>query len=216
MWAVHKRLTAIFLSLVVGLTTCNREQNHVAPKSELNAAEYEAFSAYVAGKFTAKKQAGQDTPKVLIILDTTASGDDDLMPDENGRAIPWEKTAESLRKKSPSLQKQTIDAFRKANAQQASLRPSFRLPVDYELVDATQLDSIFKNNREGWLTYYRRFPGAQGVLTLSRAGFSGDGTQALFYWSNRCGGLCGAGMYVVLEKSNGRWVTAKEIQMWMS
>jgi hypothetical protein len=84
MWAVHKRLTAILLSLVVGLTTCNRGQNHVAPKSELNAAEYEAFSAYVAGKFTAKKQAGQDTPKILIILDTTASGDDDLMPDENG------------------------------------------------------------------------------------------------------------------------------------
>jgi len=216
MWAVHKRLTAILLSLVVGLTTCNRGKSHVAPKGELSAAEYEVFSAYIAGKFTAKKQIGEDTAKIVIIFDTTESGDDDLLRDENGRPIPWEKTAESLRKNSPSLQQVTINAFRKANAQQASLRRSFRLPIDYELVGSTQLDSIFKNNGDGWLIYYRRFPGAQGILTFSRGGFRADGTQALFYWSNRCEGLCGTGMYVVLEKRNDRWVIAKEIEMWVS
>jgi len=60
------------------------------------------------------------------------------------------------------------------------------------------------------------FRGAQGILTFSRVGFRADGTQALFYWSNRCEGLCDTGMYVVLEKRNDRWLIAKEIEMWIS
>lgn len=43
-------------------------------------------------------------------------------------------------------------------------------------------------------------------------GFRADGTQALFYIGNRCGVLCGAGWYVVMEKREGRWVILKEIE----
>jgi len=31
-----------------------------------------------------------------------------------------------------------------------------------------------------------------------------------------CGGLCGSGMYVVMERRDGRWVITKEIEMWIS
>ena len=47
-------------------------------------------------------------------------------------------------------------------------------------------------------------------------GFNADGTQALFYISNRCGGLCGRGSYVVMEKRDDHWVIEKEIEMWVS
>lgn len=216
---MHKRLTIILLLLVVGLTTCNRGRSPVALGDELSAAEYGMFSAYIAGKFTGtegKRQVGKDIAKTVIIFDTTQSGDDDPLGGENGRPIPWEKTAGSLRKNAPALQQATIDAFREANVQQASLRRSFHLPIDYELVDSTQLESIVKKNGGGWPAYYRRFPGSQGILTFSRAGFGADGTQALFYLSNRCGALCGTGEYVVMEKRNGRWVIGKEIEMWIS
>jgi hypothetical protein len=124
--------------------------------------------------------------------------------------------AEILHKDSPALQQTTLDAFQQANTQQASLRRSFRLPIEYELVNSAQLESIFKNHGDGWLIFYRRFPGAQGVLTFSRAGFSADGTQALFYWSNSCGGLCGGSMFVVLEKRGGRWEIAQELEKRLS
>jgi hypothetical protein len=179
--------------------------------------EYEVLSVYIDRVFTdgeGKRQVSKDIVKI-VIFDSTNSGDNDLLRDGNGQPIPWEKTAESLRMKAPTLQQTTIDAFRKANAQQASLRRSFHPVIDYELVDSTQLESIFKNG-DGWSVYARRFPGSPGITTFSRVGFSADGTQALFYLSNRCGGLCGTGRYVVMEKQNGGWVIGKEVEMWIS
>ena len=81
-------------------------------------------------------------------------------------------------------------------------------------MDSSQLDSIFKNG--DWLAYYKRFPGSPGILTFSRVGFSEDGAQALFYVADRCGGLCGGGFYVVMQKRSGHWLIEKEIEMWIS
>jgi hypothetical protein len=67
-----------------------------------------------------------------------------------------------------------------------------------------------------WGEYYRRLPGSQGVLTLSRVGLHAERTQALFYSSSRGGGLSRAGSYVVIEKRGSDWVISKEIEMLVS
>jgi hypothetical protein len=102
------------------------------------------------------------------------------------------------------------------NAQQASLRRSLHPSIDYELVTSAQLEPIFCYHCGFWPAYYKRFPGSQGLLTFSGVGFSADGTQAFFYFSNRCEGLCGTGDYVIMEKRDGRWVIQKEINTWVS
>lgn len=116
----------------------------------------------------------------------------------------------------PPLKRTTIDAFREVNKKQASLRRSFHLGVDYELVDSTQLEPFFKRGGGDWPAFYKRFPSSSGIVRFSRIGFSEDGMQALFYLNNHCGGLCGTGMYVVMEKRNGRWAIEREIEMWIS
>jgi hypothetical protein len=88
-------------------------------------------------------------------------------------------------------------------------------PTDCELVDSAQLDS-FKNNGGWWPAYYKQYPRSQRILAFSRVGFSADGTQGFFYLSNRCGDLCGGGWYVVMEKRNGTWAMAREIENWVS
>ena len=102
------------------------------------------------------------------------------------------------------------------STQEASFRRSFNSPVDYEVVNSAQLDSFFKKGGGSWPAYYKQYPGSQGVLEFSRVGFNADGTQALFYYGNTCGGLCGGGGYVVMKKRSGRWVIGKEIEMWVS
>jgi hypothetical protein len=137
--------------------------------------------------------------------------------DGNGQPIPWADTAKSLLKKAPALQQTTIDAFREAGSKQAFLRRrSLHPSIDCELVTPAQLEPIFCKHCGFWPAYYKQFPGSQGILTFSRVGFSADGTQALFYLSNRCGDLCGTGMYVLMENRNGRWTIEKEIEMWIS
>lgn len=212
---MRKTLAIAFLSLAVGLSGCNRGNKPVAPASDLTPDEYNLFSAYVT-ELQGGKNKGRDGKQVakLIAVNMTLSGDDDLLPDENGHPVPWDKTAESLRKKAPALQQTTIDSFRAANFQQAFIHHSFRFPIDYELVDSAQLNSMFKKNGGGWNAYYKQY--GSGMVTWSRVGFNADGTQALFYESYRCGGLCGTGRYMVMEKTSGGWVIGANIVVWVS
>lgn len=90
----------------------------MAPASDLTGDEYNLFSAYVTDLQGGKDKAS-DSKQVakIIVLNMTQSGDDDLLPDENGHPVPWENTAESLRERAPVLQQATINSFRKANFQ---------------------------------------------------------------------------------------------------
>jgi hypothetical protein len=97
---------------------------------------------------------------------------------------------------------------------QRATRRSFGSPIEYELVDSNQLESIFKKG--DWPAFYKQYSGASGILTWSRVGFSAEGTQALFYVSHRCGGLCGGGRYILMEKQARRWVIGTEIVVWVS
>ncbi len=215
--AVRNTLAIVVLSIVVGLSGCNRAHKPIAPAADLTPDEYNVFSGYVADTFSRRDKDGDSKqPAKLICLNTTQSGDDDLLPDENGHPVPWEKTAESLRQKAPALKQATIDSFRKANFQQASVHRSIRSPIDYELVTPAQLEPIFCKHCGFWPEYYKRFPGASGIVTWSRVGFNSDGTQALFYESYRCGDLCGTGRYMVMEKKNGSWMIGADIVVWVS
>jgi len=213
---MHKTLAIVLLSLVA-LRTCNGADRPLAPAADLNPNEYHVFSQYLADTFSGRDQERDNQPPAkLIFCNITKSGDNDLLPDENGHPVPWEKTAESMRKKAPALQQATIDSFRKANEQQAFVHRSIHSPIGYELVDSIQLDSFFKKEGGSWPAYYKQYPHASGIVTWSRIGFNADGTQALFYESYRCGGLCGTGHYLVMEKKNGSWMIGADIVVWVS
>jgi hypothetical protein len=180
----------------------------------MSTAEYEVLSAWLGKKITAKTR---DTGlSQIVIYDTTDSDFDRLLRDDNGQPIPWDKEAESLRKKASVLQQSALDAYRKANAQTAFLRRSLHPSIDYQLVSSAQLEPIFCYHCGFWPAYYKQFPGSQGLLTFSRVGFSADGTQAFFYYSNSCEGLCGTGEFVLMERHDGLWAIQQEIGMWVS
>ena len=177
----------------------------------MSTAEYEVLTAWIDATFTSKNRVVR-----VVIFDTTDPGDDDLLHDRKGQPIPWEKTAESLRQKEPALEQSALDAFRKVNTYPASLRRSLHPSIEYKLVSSTQLAPIFCHHCGFWPEYYRQFPGSQGLLTFSGVGFSADGKQAFFYFSNRCEGLCGTRDYVIMQKHDGRWVIEKDIETWVS
>lgn len=53
-------------------------------------------------------------------------------------------------------------------------------------------------------------------ITYSRIIYNADETKAIFYFQNECYGLCGFGMFVVVEKINGIWTIIKEYNDWVS
>ena len=203
----------VLVILLAATTACKN--------SHVRGAEYEVLSAFIDAKFASEKgvqplePTGEGIAKI-VIHNVTESDDQGLnvQQDANGQPIPWAQTASSLQKEAPTLSRSTVDSFREVNRHQATLQRSFHTSFDYELVDSTQLDSVFKNG--SWPAYYKRFPGSTGILGFSRVGFGAGGTQALFFVSRKCGELCGGGEYVVMERRDGRWVIEKEIETWIS
>lgn len=209
-----KRLTALLLFLLLASTSCKRGQSSGKATEEMSAAEYEVLSAWLSEKITAK--ARENSLSQIVVYDTTDPDYVHTLRDDNGQPIPWDKGAESLRKKASLLQQSTLDAYEKVNAQPAFLRRSLHPSIDYQLVSSEQLEPIFCDHCGFWPAYYKQFPGSQGLLTFSRVGFGADGTQAFFYYSNRCEGLCGKGEYVFMGRHNGHWAIQQEIGMWVS
>jgi hypothetical protein len=72
------RLPAIVLALV----SCNRGHSPVSSRREISAAEYEVLTAWIDATFTGKERVGKGVVRV-VIFDTSQSGDDELLGDEN-------------------------------------------------------------------------------------------------------------------------------------
>ncbi|HJQ11982.1 MAG TPA: hypothetical protein VJ840_13215 [Gemmatimonadaceae bacterium] len=67
-----------------------------------------------------------------------------------------------------------------------------------------------------WDEFYRRFPGTQGLTSLSAIGYSGDGNRAVLMVDTGCGGLCGMGFIVVVNRERGQWHVVNFKGTWVS
>ena len=82
------------------------------------------------------------------------------------------------------------------------------------LVSKKELDAIFKERT--WDSFYKRFKGYEGLITLSLPGYNRDRTLAALYIDDRSGGLSGAGDILLLEKRKGGWKVKWEYGIWIS
>lgn len=92
------------------------------------------------------------------------------------------------------------------------LHSGFQISKPTRLVTREELDAAFKSPPastmgDGWEGFRLHFLESAGYLILSGVGFNADRTIALVYMEHRCGGLCGAARYYILQKRNGRWVS---------
>ncbi len=159
--------------------------------AEVSGAEYRVLSAYTAGKF-----AGDERVRQIVILNETLRGAETpqgTMDDLN--SVPGLKTVHG----------QVYRAFLDANLHPGSFHRSFKLPFPYQIVESSEMHSIFGTPGDIWGRYYEKYPNSNGLLRLSRVGFNSDGSQAAFYVSNSCGGLCGGGHFVIMEEVDSKW-----------
>ena len=193
-------------------------QNPSIGNAEVTEAEYEVYSAYISQSFVGsvgEDRVGKRVSQIVIVNHTESDKEDldrFLDPDD---MPPGGSVEKYLGKEAPSLRVVTISNYHRANEKQAELSLHFHLPLEYQLVSQEKIGSIVKGPAD-WPEFYEEYPGAQGHLWLSRVGFSHDRKQALFYVDNWCGGKCGTGSYVVMEKHGATWKITKEVFIWMS
>jgi hypothetical protein len=109
----------------------------------------------------------------------------------------------------PSLQRDTLTHFN-SSPNCLPLEGNLNLPVDYDV-----FTSDF-DNPNFWTTFYKNYPHANGFIQLSAVGFNTDFSQAVVEAGYTCGGLCGSGQLVVLEKRDGYWRVVDRVKTWIS
>jgi len=124
-----------------------------------------------------------------------------------------EEFHQMMSKSMPEAEVQTLDNYLLMNKTGQKLKV-WNLGVNSVIVTNSDLpDSKFENF---WDRFYRKYPNSPGLMFFSKVGFNDRHEQAFLYMAKSCGGLCGVGKYVLLNKVNGEWVVSNEQELWVS
>lgn len=116
----------------------------------------------------------------------------------------------------PGIAESTLTDFeaRHADARRIGPLPPTRVPIT--IVGETDLaDLPYDSALGGWTSFRAKYPGARGVLTLSRPGFSSDRTQAVLLVGYRCGVRCNNGRALLLARNRDGWRVVADRVLWI-
>ena len=94
---------------------------------------------------------------------------------------------------------------------------SLRLRMPVLLLGHSSLDPLPRPNPDKyWTAFYEKFPGTNGLISLSAVGYSADGNRGVLMVDVGCGGLCGNGYIVVVTREGDGWRIAHIENTWVS
>jgi hypothetical protein len=121
-----------------------------------------------------------------------------------------------------SLSDETIAGYEAERQNESALTGKFDISFKYLFIADKELETIFGASGDydrtmtGWKEFYTKYPASGGYNSFSKIGFDKKRQQALVYFVNWCGGLCGTGNYVLLHKDKNGWTVTKTGMMWIS
>jgi hypothetical protein len=166
------------------------------------AEEYEAYSALIQSVYIDATR-----PALIVIEDTTAKAD--------ASALSPRLAVGAMGSLWPELGDEILSDFKTKNQTPSVLVRRFTLSVKYAFISEQELASISSVN-SGWEDFYAKYPGSQGILTLSRAGFNEAKDTAVLYTENQYHSAGGEGDVVLMKKTAGRWTVQGEAMIWES
>jgi len=204
------RVSQVASTLVDRFLTTNHTDVSPVTLPRLNSDEEanEIYRVLVRREFT----INDEIQLIVIQAETTSCPmyEDESVKEKFGVT---EEFHQMMSKTMPEAEVQTLDNYLLSNKGQQELKV-WNLGVNYLMVRNSDLpDSKFENF---WDRFYRKYPNSTGLMFFSKVGFNDRHDQAFLYMGRSCGGLCGVGEYVLLNKVNGEWVVSKEQELWVS
>jgi hypothetical protein len=118
-----------------------------------------------------------------------------------------------------SLNDETIKGYESVRKDEKNLKENFDIPLKYSLISDRQLKEIVPHPNDSmdyWTRFYKVYPNSGGYNSFSRVGYDEAGRNALVYFVNWCGSLCGTGTYILVEKRENRWAVSETAGIWIS
>lgn len=170
--------------------------------------EYEVWSAVLAKKYA------DGTFLRLVVSDRTAI----LMPEPI--ANRWQNSERDT---------QAFSDLKAKNKAHYALEDKFSVKLPCILINSEEESKVFQSTtispadkdyvekvQSSWHQFYEEYPGAQGILTISRVGFNSDKTLAVVYIANNASLMIASGKLFFLARKNGSWEVQTEKMIWFS
>jgi len=152
---------------------------------------YAAFTAAIQKDYTANS---------VTVIRAQAAYDDDKDPGYIGTIL-----------KDASAEAQAD--FIKNNTDLSKTWYDAKFPLtSYEMLCAEKYDYFATGDR--WDAFYEAYTGAQGILSLSAAGYNAAKDEAVIYLRNIVSATRGEGYFVILKKEAGSWNTKYRVRTW--
>ncbi|NQT41598.1 MAG: hypothetical protein HQ581_29180 [Planctomycetes bacterium] len=196
------------------------EAKEETDESGLTSEEYLILSAALADYVPGDEQEG------LSVLE------EDTMDPELVESDLTEEWFEGLRREEYSESENgAIDDLLEKNKQSARLSDRLDEGLSYQLVSREKIDPILAecykfsfthssdwsmSSTESWKPFYSAFPGANGLLCVSRPGIDSSGNAAAVFVSCYRGDLHAEGRILLLAKEDGKWRIAFAVRLWVS
>ncbi len=167
-----------------------------------NNEEFAVYNALISTRYV------QADTQLIVIRDQTGLASQDNL----------DTRLANVQKNMPEITPEMLTDFKQKNEESNTLQPMFTLGVKYILITDEQWHDLFtgKDLDGNWEKFYHLYPGSQGIMTLSRAGFNKNMDMALVYVGNSSGPLSGTGYYYLMVKQKGIWIVSKEDMVWIS
>lgn len=178
------------------------------PMKVQEAVEYEIWSAVLARKY------GDGTFQRLVARDRTEI----LMPEPIAKR--WQNSEHDT---------EAFADLKAKNKTQYALENKFSVKLPCILINSEEESKVLHSApisradkdyvekvRSSWHQFYEEYPGAQGILTISRVGFNSDKSEAMVYIANNASLMLGSGELFFLTRKNGPWEIQAEQMIWFS
>lgn len=134
----------------------------------------------------------------LVIDDMTNLDIDLIHPGDGMEAL--------LKEASDQVPAEMIRDFCEKNRKSRAIWPELTRHLPTVLLSMKDKKTLFSESGDGWKTFYEKYPGSPGIITVSRVGLNRDRTLALLYLGNQRHWLNGEGRLHVLKKEGDVWV----------
>ncbi|HJQ55199.1 MAG TPA: hypothetical protein VJ825_15275 [Gemmatimonadaceae bacterium] len=195
-------LSAFCVGLCIS-TACSAQNSSAVPG--VDARDLEVYTAVLDSMFTPR--SGSAYSQIAVDVST--------------EVLPRESTAELVATlmKAPGVDSAIARdvVARSYTAHSLTGIAGAHLPMPVLLVDSASIASLPRADiRRFWSEFYTRFPRTNGLIRVSAIGYSADHNRAALMVDVGCGGLCGNGYIVVVNRAQGRWRIANITGTWVS
>ena len=169
---------AVWLAVTFALGACDRE-----PKPDAAVTSTPSIPRVGAPLILAALTEALGLPRRANVITIR-----ELVVDSTGW-LTGDRTLKWVTANLPGVRQETLEAFRRAAVTPGDARTLYGDHESIKWALAPLPDDFHPSDNRTW------------YVRLSRIGFSPDSTQALLYATVVCGGLCGRGEYILLERT---------------